>query len=159
MNLLRGFDAAARHLSFTKAADELHLTQGAISHQVKELELYLKQPLFIRQTRKLELTEAGKYLSRSVAGMLDELQQITSGLTDKKERKTLTVSALPTVATAWLMPRLHTLNEICPEIELRMLASIEPADLIGDKIDVAIESENYRVAATNVSNPGSILRC
>lgn len=138
LNLLRGFDAAARHLSFTRAADELHVTQGAISRQVKELELYFRQPLFVRQTRKIELTEAGRHLAQSVASLLDEFEQTCGGLTTRKERKTLTVSALPTVASAWLMPRLHALNEIHPRIELRIIASIEPADLLNDNVDVAI---------------------
>src|ERR1700760_4112829 len=103
LNLLRGFDAAARHLSFTKAADELNVTQGAISRQVKELEVYLGQALFVRQTRRVELTEAGRNLSQATNALLDELEQVTGSLEVGETRKTLTVSALPTIASAWLM--------------------------------------------------------
>jgi LysR family glycine cleavage system transcriptional activator len=138
LNLLRGFDAAARHLSFTKAADELNVTQGAISRQVKDLEVYLGQALFVRHIRRIELTDAGRQLSQATSSLLDELEQVTGSLEVGKTRRTLTVSALPTIASSWLMPRLHALNELHPGIELRMVASIEPVDLAGSAVDIAI---------------------
>jgi LysR family glycine cleavage system transcriptional activator len=138
LNLLRGFDAAARHLSFTDAADELNVTQGAISRQVKDLEVYFGQALFVRHTRRIELTEAGRHLSQATGSLLDELEQVAGHLEVGKARKTLTVSALPTIASAWLMPRLHALNELHPGIELRMVASIEPVDLAAGTVDIAI---------------------
>lgn len=138
LNLLRGFDAAARHLSFTKAADELNVTQGAISRQVKDLEIYLGQALFVRQTRRIELTEAGRHLAQATHALLDELEQVTTGLEVGDTSRTLTVSALPTIASSWLMPRLHALNELHPGIELRMVASIEPVDLASSAVDIAI---------------------
>lgn len=138
LNALRGFDAAARHLSFTKAADELNLTQGAVSRQVKELELHLGQDLFRRLTRRIELTAEGEQFFQSVETMLDELERAAGRFTHRRDRATLTVSALPTIASIWLMPRLHLFNRQHPEIELRVVSSIEPADLLAHEADVAI---------------------
>ena len=138
LNALRGFDAAARHLSFTKAAEELHLTQGAISRQVKELELHLGQELFRRLTRRIELTTEGEQFFQTVEAILDELERAGGRFAQTRDRTTLTVSVLPTIASIWLMPRLHVLNSLHPEIELRVVSSIEPADLLAHEADVAI---------------------
>lgn len=138
MNALRGFDAAARHLSFTKAAEELNLTQGAVSRQVKELELHLGRDLFRRLTRRIELTAEGEQFFRSVEAMLDEFERAAGRLLQRRDRATLTVSVLPTIASVWLMPRLHLLAGHHPEIELRVVSSIEPADLLAHEADVAI---------------------
>jgi LysR family transcriptional regulator, glycine cleavage system transcriptional activator len=138
LNALRGFEAAARYLSFTKAADELHLTQGAISRQVKELELHLGQSLFQRLTRRIELTPEGEQFFRVVEGMLDELELAAGRFTRRGVKKTLTISALPTIATIWLMPRLHMLTSLHPDIEVRIISSIEPADLLANDADIAI---------------------
>jgi LysR family glycine cleavage system transcriptional activator len=138
LNALRGFDAAARHLSFTKAAEELHLTQGAISRQVKELELHLGQDLFRRLTRRIELTNEGEQFFQTVEAILDELERAGGRFAQTRDRTTLTVSVLPTIASIWLMPRLHVLNRLHPEIELRVVSSIEPADLLAHEADVAI---------------------
>lgn len=138
LNALRGFDAAARHLSFTKAAEELNLTQGAVSRQVKELELHLGQELFHRFTRRIELTAEGEQFFHSVESMLDELERAAGRFTRRRDRATLTVSVLPTIASVWLMPRLHHFTSQHPEIELRVVSSIEPADLLAHEADVAI---------------------
>lgn len=138
LNALRGFDAAARHLSFTKAAEELNLTQGAVSRQVKELELHLGQELFHRFTRRIELTAEGKQFFQSVETMLDELERAAGRFSRRRDRATLTVSVLPTIASVWLMPRLHIFTSQHPEIELRVVSSIEPADLLAHEADVAI---------------------
>jgi LysR family glycine cleavage system transcriptional activator len=138
LNALRGFDAAARHLSFTKAAEELNLTQGAVSRQVKELELHLGQELFHRFTRRIELTAEGEQFFHSVESMLDELERAAGRFTRRRDRAVLTVSVLPTIASVWLMPRLHHFTSQPPEIELRVVSSIEPADLLAHDADVAI---------------------
>lgn len=138
LNALRGFDAAARHLSFTKAAEELNLTQGAVSRQVKELELHLGQELFHRFTRRIELTSEGEQFFQSVESMLDELERAAGRFTRRRDRATLTVSVLPTIASVWLMPRLHLFTSQHPDIELRVVSSIEPADLLAHEADVAI---------------------
>lgn len=138
LNALRGFDAAARHLSFTKAAEELSLTQGAVSRQVKELELHFGQELFRRFTRRIELTAEGEQFFRSVESMLDELERAAGRFSRRRDRAVLTVSVLPTIASVWLMPRLHHFTSQHPEIELRVVSSIEPADLLAHEADVAI---------------------
>lgn len=138
LNALRGFDAAARHLSFTKAAEELNLTQGAVSRQVKELELHLGQELFHRFTRRIALTPEGEQFFQSVESMLDELERAAGRFSRRRDRATLTVSVLPTIASVWLMPRLHLFTSQHPEIELRVVSSIEPADLLAHEADVAI---------------------
>jgi LysR family transcriptional regulator, glycine cleavage system transcriptional activator len=138
LNTLRGFEASARHLSFTKAAEELFLTQGAISRQVKELEIDLNQKLFRRYTRRIELTNEGERFYQVVESVLDNLEHATARLDRKNTRKTLTISALPTIANAWLMPRLHLLANSHPDIEVQILSSIEPADLLAHEADIAI---------------------
>lgn len=138
LNALRGFEAAARHLSFTRAAEELHLTQGAVSRQVKELEDDLGEMLFNRFTRRIELTPEGEQFFRLVESMFDELERATTRIRRRRTESTLTISALPTIATVWLMPRLHLLIARHPEIEARIVSSIEPADLLAHDADIAI---------------------
>jgi LysR family transcriptional regulator, glycine cleavage system transcriptional activator len=138
LNTLRGFESSARHLSFTKAAEELFLTQGAVSRQVKELELNLNQKLFRRYTRRIELTNEGERFYQVVETVLDDLERATARFDRKNTRKTLTISALPTIANVWLMPRLHLLANWHPDIEVQILSSIEPADLLAHEADVAI---------------------
>jgi LysR family glycine cleavage system transcriptional activator len=135
---LRGFEAAARHNSFSEAAKELQLSQGAISHQVKKLEAYLGFQLFRRLTRQIELTQAGEDLFQVVQDALDKVEHATSRLKQKSKSKTLVISALPTLSAEWLMPRLYAFTEILSNIELQVVTSIQPADLVNDSIDVAM---------------------
>jgi LysR family glycine cleavage system transcriptional activator len=125
-------------MSFRDAASELQLTQGAISRQIKTLEDSLGLPLFIRHTRKVELTDAGETLFSVARDALDMIEQTTSSLKDKPQRKTLVISALPTLTSVWIMPRLHTFIEEHRNIEVRIVASIEAVDFLNDSIDVAI---------------------
>lgn len=134
---LRGFDAAARHLSFTGAAAELGLTQGAISRQVKALEDDLGQKLFRRLTRRILLTPEGAAFHRTVEEALALLTQGAERLRGGPPRQ-LTLSALPTIASAWLMPRLHGFAHRHPGLEVRLLSSIEPASLAAGEADLAI---------------------
>jgi DNA-binding transcriptional LysR family regulator len=113
---LRGFDAAARHLSFSLAAQELHVTQGAIRRQIRELEDFLGTSLFLRATRRVDLTEAGKDYFFAVAHILAELERATERLSRKRKSKTLTLDILPTIATMWLMPLLEQFSETNPEV-------------------------------------------
>lgn len=138
LNALRGFEASARHLSFTHAAEELHLTQGAVSRQVKELEIDLGLELFVRHTRRIELTAEGEQLYRVVKGVFDELEGETLRLASRRSDPAITITALPTIATVWLMPRLHLLVARHPEIEARIVSSIEAADLLAHDADIAI---------------------
>ncbi|MDQ0391412.1 LysR substrate-binding domain-containing protein [Labrys monachus] len=138
LNALRGFEASARHLSFTKAAEELSLTQGAVSRQVQELEAYCGEPLFRRMTRRIELTPEGEQLFRVVEAMLDDLERAANRFGRRDAKKKLTITALPTIATVWLMPRLHLFTSRNPDIEVRIVSSIEPADLLATDIAIRV---------------------
>ena len=118
LNALRAFDAAARHLSFTRAADELAVTQAAISHQVKALETLLGVKLFRRLTRELRLTEEGHLLAPG--------------------RAVLTLSTLTTFAVSWLVPRLPRFQDAHPEIEVRVSANPRLVDFAREDVDAAI---------------------
>jgi LysR family glycine cleavage system transcriptional activator len=139
LSTLPGFEAAARHLSFTLAAAELHLTQGAISRQVRELELFLGRQLFRRFTRRIELTDDGAAYARVTRDILAELERATArfGGGTPSPRKVI-VSILPTLASLWLMPRLHLFTQSHRDIEVRMVTSIEPVDLMSGAVDVAV---------------------
>ncbi|VFR82742.1 Transcriptional regulator, LysR family [plant metagenome] len=135
---LRPFEATARLGSFTLAAQELSLTQGAVSQQVRNLEDFLGLKLFERQARRLDLTDEGRQLFASVQRALDDLERTVGRLVVRGERVVLNVTAMPTLATVWLMPRLAAFAALHPDIELRLATSIEPADLHGGNVDVAI---------------------
>ena len=138
LNTLRGFDAAARHLSFSLAAQELHITQGAVSRQIRELEDFLGTPLFYRATRRVGLTEAGKDYFFAVQHIFAELERATERLNRKRKSKVITLDILPTIATMWLMPRLEQFSEAHPGVDLRIITSIQPADFGSGRVDVAI---------------------
>jgi LysR family glycine cleavage system transcriptional activator len=138
LNALRSFEAAARHLSFTRAAEELHVTQAAISHQVKALEDDLGIVLFRRLNRALILTDQGQLLFPAVRDALDALAEATSRLSAREAGGALTVSTLPSFAVKWLVPRMSRFQEHHPEIELRISANERLADFARDGIDVGI---------------------
>lgn len=134
---LRAFEAAGRLLSFTLAAQELHLTQGAISRQVRLLEDFLKQKLFIRLTRRVELTEAGSKYLESIQQALGIVADATRKCLAESHR-ILTIDVLPTLGAYWLMPRLAHFNELHPDVEVHVISSIEPANLKNRGADMAI---------------------
>jgi DNA-binding transcriptional LysR family regulator len=137
LDLLRGFEAAARHLSFTKAAAELFLTQSAVSRQVQALEAALGVPLFQRRHRALLLTDHGQLLQQAVARVLRDLrhtvEQMTAGST-----RLLTVTTMVTFAALWLVPRLPEFRRRHPQIDVHISANNELLDLERSRIDVAI---------------------
>lgn len=128
LTALRAFEAAARHLSFKKAAEELHVTPAAISHQVKALEDYLGVVLFRRLTRALELTEEAEAMLPRVR----EGFQCFAAAVEQTRRQggsgSLTVSAPPSFASRWLLPRLHHFTEGHPDIELRLSSDLATID-------------------------------
>jgi len=138
LNALRAFEAAARHLSFTRAAEELHVTQAAISHQVKTLEEHLGRKLFRRLNRALLLTDDGQAYLPSVSRAFALLHEATSDLLDKDAPGPLTVSALPSFAARWLVPRLGRFRQVCPEIDLRIDPSAALNDFAAGDVDVGI---------------------
>lgn len=138
LNGFRVFDAAARHLSFTQASDELCVTQGAVSRSIKALEDEIGVPLFVRLPRRLELTEEGRHLWLSTRDALDILERAVLRLASRDDARVLTITVLPTFATNWLIPRLIEFNELHPTIEVRLVTSIRPVDFRVEEIDVAI---------------------
>ncbi len=138
LSALHGFEASARHLSFTKAAEELYVTQGAISRQVRQLEDFLGVALFERYTRRIELTDAGEEFHTVVSDVLDQLSNVARRVRRRNETDILTVSVLPSFASAWLMPRLYLFTEKHPSIEVRLHTSIDPVSFGSSGPDVAI---------------------
>jgi LysR family glycine cleavage system transcriptional activator len=138
LNGLRAFEAAARHLSFTKAAEELNVTQTAISHQIKRLEEELGLRLFVRQNRSLTLTaEARDYLP-GIRAAFQDLRLATERLKRKENENVLTVSTLTSFATKWLVPRLSRFQELHPTIDVRVTTSMALVDFARDGVDVAV---------------------
>lgn len=138
LNALRAFESAGRLLSFSRAADELCVTQGAISRQIKSLEDMLGFPLFHRMTRAIELTDRGREYLPAVCEAFDRLEQATIRLSKKENHSILTVNVLPTFAMRWLIPRLPSFVARHPNIEVRMITSIRPVSFWRDDIDLAI---------------------
>ncbi|MCP5366660.1 MAG: LysR family transcriptional regulator [Hyphomicrobiales bacterium] len=137
---LQCFEAAARHLNFTRAAEELNLTQSAVSRQVRNLESFLRQDLFRRADRRLGLTEAGADYARAVAGLLDGLQAETlKVLTRDAGPQVLNLALFPTFGSFWLIPRLGGFTAAHPHLQLNLTTGTRPFDLEADDVDVAIQ--------------------
>lgn len=151
LDLLRGFEVAARHLSFTKAARELHVTQSAVSRQVKTIEEQLGVVLFRRLNRALLLTEEGQALSRAVAAALAGIEQAVARLPAMAEDRPITVTTSVAFASLWLVPRLARLRAAHPDIDVRLAANNEISDLQRDRIDVAI-----RFCEPKAAPPGAV---
>ena len=129
---------AARHLSFTKAAEELFVTQAAVSHQVKALEDFLELKLFIRRNRSLLLTEEGQEYYLELRDIFEQLAQATDKLRLVSERGALTVSVPPSFAILWFVPRLSSFREAHPDMDIRIKAVDEISGSLTDDVDVAI---------------------
>ena len=138
LNGLRAFESVARHQSFTRAAEELNVTQTAVSHQIKTLEERLGLKLFDRRSRALRLTEAAKNYLPSVRSAFDELHDATERLIRRDGDATLTVSTLTSFAAKWLVPRLGGFQDLHPEISIRIMTSRAAVDFARDDVDVAI---------------------
>ncbi len=137
LNALRAFEAAARHLSFARAAEELHVTPAAISQQIKLLEDYLGVTLFQRGKR-LELGASASAVLPLVSEAFDQLERATLRLRAERLGDTLVVSAPPAFASHWLIPRLEEFHARHPDIELRLLATKRLVDFQVEDVDVAI---------------------
>lgn len=138
LNALRAFEAAARHLSFTKAANELFVTQAAVSHQIKALEDWLGLPLFRRQNRSILLTEAGLSYLPAVRDAFGLLDSATNQLIDQGSAGTLNVSVFSSFAAAWLVPRLGRFADAYPDIDVRISANDTLVDFTQEELDVGI---------------------
>lgn len=138
MNTLRAFEAAARHLSFTQAAEELHVTQAAVSHQIRTLEEALGVRLFRRLNRAIRLTEEGQQFVSEVRKALSHLATAMEKLAAPDAGGPLTVSVLPSFAAKWLVPRLGRFRERHPEIDVRVSPSIQLTDFQRDDVDLGV---------------------
>lgn len=138
LNALRAFEAAARHLSFLKAAEELNVTAGAISQQIKTLEDHLSLKLFRRQARGVLLTDAGQRYGKRIGELLDQIATATRDLGRQSGGSVLTVTTMPSFAARWLIPRLGAFGRLHPEIAVRTLADDKLTTFKDDDIDVAI---------------------
>ncbi len=138
LNALRAFEAAARHLSFTRAAEELNVTQAAISHQVKGLEERLGVVLFRRLNRALLLTDAGQSYLPAVRDAFDRIAEATGDLKALDRAGVLTVSVLPSFAAKWLVPRLGGFREAHPDIDVHVAPSDHLVDFARENVDLAM---------------------
>lgn len=138
LTALRAFDAAARHMSFAKAADELSVTPAALSFQIKSLEEHLGAPLFRRLNRAVELTEAGRVLAPGAADGFATLTAAWRAAQRLQDEQSLTVTAGPAFTAKWLAPRLYEFAQTHPEVELRFSASLKIVDFARDAVDVAV---------------------
>ena len=138
LTALRAFEAAARHMSFAKAAGELNVTPAALSYQIKALEADLGQPVFRRLNRAVELTEAGRALAPGTSDAFATLSTAWRTTRRLNEIGVLTITAGPAFTSKWLAPRLYKFAQAHPEIELRFNAGLKIADFNRDEVDVAI---------------------
>ncbi len=138
LNALKAFEAAARHESFTRAAEELCVTQGAVSHQVKALEGELGVKLFNRERQRLAITEAGRDYLVVVRDALDRIAIGTERLVQRQSSGVLTVSTSPDFAAKWLVHRLGRFAEAHPTIDLRVSATMHHVDFAREDVDVAV---------------------
>ena len=131
---IRAFEAAGRHLSFTRAAEELNVTQGAVSRHIKSLENYLQQPLFERFTRRIDFTSFGRSYFAAVSAGLDAIEQGVPS----SSRQNLKLSITQSLGTLWLLPRLSSFTDANPGTEVFVDMSIQPVDFEADDTDLAI---------------------
>jgi LysR family glycine cleavage system transcriptional activator len=154
LNALKAFEAAARHESFTKAAHELNVTQGAVSHQVKALEAELGLRLFQRERQRLVITEAGRTYLEVVRDAFDRIASGTERLLQRQKSGVLTVSTSPNFAAKWLVPRLGRFSETNPAIDLRIGATMQHVDFARDEVDLAIRHGDGRWPSLHVTRLG-----
>ncbi len=138
LTALRAFEAAARHLSFAKAAEELNVTPAALSFQIKNLETHLGRPVFRRLNRAVELTEAGRLLAPGLREGFDAIGRAWRAARRSADLTTLRVTAGPAFTAKWLAPRLFLFAGENPDIELRFTASLRLMDFDRDEVDIAI---------------------
>jgi len=138
LNALRAFEVSARHLSFTRAAEELHVTQTAVSQHVKNLEDRLKVTLFRRLPRGLALTDEGQALLPVLAQSFERIGQLLDQFGDGRAREALTVGVVGTFAVGWLIPRLRDFQQSHPFVDFRLFTHNNRVDIAGEGLDYAI---------------------
>lgn len=138
LNALRAFDAASRHMSFQKAAEELSVTPSALSFQIRQLEEYLQIPLFERHNRRVNLTDAGQRFAPAIHDGFERLHAAMRQLAPATPPNVLTVSTGPAFAAKWLSPRIYRFLELHPDIEFRIAANLNLVDMRDDAVDAVI---------------------
>ncbi len=138
LELLPAFEAAARTLSFTRAAQELYLTQSAVSRQIQQLEDSLHAQLFERKHRSLALTEAGLAMQRAVSDSLERLRDAAARVRASAGPRQVAITCTPGFASLWLIPRLARFTVVHPQVDVRISATLEIVDLTRSSIDVAV---------------------
>jgi LysR family glycine cleavage system transcriptional activator len=138
LNALRAFEAAARHMNFSRAADELSVTPGAVSQQIQNLEAYVGAALFKRTPKGLLLTDAAQTALPALREAFDRLAEAASLLTAADDGRRLTLSAAPSFAAKWLVPRLGRFEAQHPEVDVWLSAGLELTDFASGEIDLAI---------------------
>lgn len=135
---LRAFEAAVRHGGFARAAEELALTPNAVAHQVRQLEAWLDMRLFERHPRGVVATPAGRSYAAALADTFARIAEATREVQMRSDWRVVTLTAMPSLVSRWLMPRLTRLASAHPEVEVRILATVAPVDLLRGDADVAI---------------------
>ena len=151
LNALRAFEAAARHMNFSRAADELSVTPGAVSQQIQNLEDYIGAPLFKRTPKGLLLTDAAQTALPALREAFDRLAEAASLLTAAEEGRRLTVSVAPSFAAKWLVPRIGRFEAAHPEVEVWVNAGLELVDFTSGEIDLAIRYGSGRYPGLEVT--------
>ena len=150
LDLLETFEAAGRHLSFTRAADELALTQSAVSRQIAALETRLGVPLFQRLHRALRLTEAGQQLHATASAVLHQLHVATEQVRQAQRQKTVVLTTTPGFASLWLIPRLASFTSRHPDVDVRISAGLDLVNLEREGVDLAV-----RYCTEAMAGPGA----
>jgi LysR family glycine cleavage system transcriptional activator len=138
LTALRSFEAAGRHSSFSRAAEELYVSQAAISRQVRELEASVGRALFFRNHRRVVLTEAGRHLLDQLTQSFDAIDRRLGEIIERPAQHVVTVSVEPSLAAAWLVPRLNAFNALRPDVDVSIDASPLLIDFRGHRFDLAI---------------------
>lgn len=139
LNSLRAFEVAARHLSFRRAADELCVTQGAVSRHIAKLEVFVGTPLFIRKHRSVELTTEGAAYLREIQDAFIRISYATTNLTNAPDQDTLRIKTPPTMAIWWLVPRLGRFHAHYPDVQVQLMTSHLPVNFDDEDVDVALQ--------------------
>jgi LysR family glycine cleavage system transcriptional activator len=151
LNALRAFEAAARHLNFSRAADELSVTPGAVSQQIQNLEDYVGAALFKRTPKGLLLTDAAQTALPALREAFDRLAEAASLLTAAVDGRRLTLTAPPSFAAKWLVPRLGAFEQAHPQVDVWLSAAIELVDLTAGEVDIAIRYGGGRYPGLEVN--------
>jgi len=138
LEMFRFFEAAARHLNFTRAAEEMHVTHGAVSQRIKRLEAHLGAPLFRRSGRRMLLTDEGSRLLERVQAAINEIAEGVESIRPGNGEQILTISTVPCFAAYWLLPRLAHFNEHHPDIQVNVRAALSLTNFTRDGVDMAV---------------------